>query len=58
LGSPANRAGVEMGWRVVAVKEPADRPSPYLFYIPALLLLGIVVVLQLGRRRQAAAVTA
>ncbi|HEX6980116.1 MAG TPA: TRAP transporter permease [Alphaproteobacteria bacterium] len=59
LGSLANRAGVEMGWRIVAVKEPADRPSPYLFYIPALLLLGFVVVVQLGRRRrQPAAVTA
>jgi len=51
LGSPAARAKLEVGTRVVAVKEAAARPSEYLFYIPALLLLGVVVALQLARRR-------
>jgi hypothetical protein len=51
LGSPAKRAGIEIGWRVESVRAPADRPSEYLFYIPALALLGLVVALQLARRR-------
>ncbi|WP_145105789.1 TRAP transporter permease [Cereibacter sediminicola] len=35
---------------VTALQSPADRPPKQLFYIPALLLLGLVVALQ--RRRQ------
>jgi TRAP transporter 4TM/12TM fusion protein len=54
LGSPAKKAGIEVGWRVTAVKENAPRPSKFLFYLPALALLGLVVLLQLSRRRRAA----
>ncbi|MGP3698595.1 TRAP transporter permease [Rhodobacter sp. NSM] len=35
---------------VTALQSPADRPPKQLFYIPALLLLGLVIALQ--RRRQ------
>jgi len=35
---------------LVAVLRPADRMPEQLFYIPALLLLGLVILLQ--RRRQ------
>jgi TRAP transporter 4TM/12TM fusion protein len=52
LGSPARKAGLDIGWRVVSVKVPANRPSEYLFYIPALALLGIVAAVQLARRRK------
>ncbi len=54
LRSPAAKAGLQTGQRVTAVKVPLDRPSEYLFYIPALLLLGIIVAAQLARRRTAA----
>ena len=35
---------------VVALQDPADRPPKQLFWLPALLLLGLVVIAQ--RRRQ------
>jgi TRAP transporter 4TM/12TM fusion protein len=54
LGSAAKKAGVEIGWRVTAVKERAPRPSGFLFYIPALMLLGIVIISQSARRRKQA----
>jgi len=52
LRSPADRAGLEQGWRIVAMHEPAERPSPYLWYVPALALILIVAVPQLARRRR------
>jgi len=55
LRSPAAKAGLENGQRVTSVKVLAERPSEYLFYIPALVLLGVVVAAQLARRRQGAA---
>ncbi|MGH7266807.1 MAG: TRAP transporter permease [Candidatus Rokuibacteriota bacterium] len=55
FASYAERLGLETGLRITAVLEPVARPSPYLFYIPALLLLGLVVALQSARsaRRKA-----
>jgi TRAP transporter 4TM/12TM fusion protein len=50
FGSPAERVGVEAGFKITGVLSPASRPSPYLFYIPALLLLGVVTVAQRTRR--------
>ncbi len=56
FGTQADRVGVEMGWRVQEVLMPADRPAKEWFYIPGLLLLGVVVLAQWRRRgRQAAA---
>jgi hypothetical protein len=49
FGSQAQKAGLEQGWDIVAVKVPTDRPSPHWFYLPALLLVGVVWVSQ-GRR--------
>lgn len=49
FGSQAHKAGLEQGWDIVAVKVPTDRPSPHWFYLPALLLVGVVWVSQ-GRR--------
>lgn len=51
FGSAAKRAGIEQGWRIIAVKAPADRPSLYLPVLPALGLLVLIVIVQ-ERRRQ------
>jgi hypothetical protein len=56
FGSAAQKAGFEQGWDVVELIVPADRPNPHWFFLPALLLIGLVWLLQ-GRRetRSAAA---
>ena len=51
FGSNARRAGLEPGYTVRHVLVPADRPSKYWIFIPALLLLGLVAVLQRRRAR-------
>ena len=49
FGSRAEKLGLEQGFKVTNVEMPADRPRKEWLYIPALLLLGVVVLLQ--RRR-------
>jgi hypothetical protein len=49
FGSRAQKGGFEQGWEVRAVKAPTGRPTPHWFYLPALLLAGLVWRSQ-GRR--------
>jgi hypothetical protein len=49
FGSEAAKYGLAPGDEITAVLVPAHRPSRYWFAIPALLLLGAVILLQ--RRR-------
>lgn len=56
FGSYAKRMNLEPGFVVTEVLLPADRPSKYWLYVPALALLGIVALLQ-WRRRQSAGAT-
>jgi TRAP transporter 4TM/12TM fusion protein len=49
FGSRAAKSGWEQGWDVKAVQVPTDRPNAHWFYLPALLLAGLVWVAQ-GRR--------
>jgi TRAP transporter 4TM/12TM fusion protein len=53
FGSPAERLGLEQGLRISAIEIPADRPAKEWMVVPALLLLGGVVLVQ--RRRLAPA---
>jgi TRAP transporter 4TM/12TM fusion protein len=60
FGSPAAEAGLDWDQEVLRVLKPVPQPSKYLMFIPALLLLAAVVMLQRGRnsrapRKQAAA---
>ncbi len=50
FGSPAEDLMIDFDWEVVDVEIPADRPPQEIFYIPALLLVGLVALLQ--RRRK------
>jgi hypothetical protein len=52
FGSTAERLGIDFDWRLTAVMVENDRPAKELFYIPALAILGLVIVLQ--RRRSKA----
>jgi hypothetical protein len=49
LHSPADRAGFEQGFVVTGVETEARRPAKEWLFVPALAVLGTVVLLQ--RRR-------
>jgi TRAP transporter 4TM/12TM fusion protein len=53
LHSAADRAGFEQGFMVAGVETEAPRPAKEWLFLPALALLGVVVLLQ--RRRRASA---
>ena len=50
--SPAQNAGLDFGQQIVTVLVPAEQLPKQLFYIPALLVLGLIYVMQRGRRRR------
>ena len=50
FGSTAERQKIDFDYEIPSVETKADRPPRQLFYIPALALLGIIIMLQ--RRRQ------
>ena len=52
FGSYAKRIGLEAGYEVVAVLEPADRPSRAIPAVIALLIAGGIAALQFSRRRK------
>ncbi len=54
-GSPAAKAGFDWDQEVVRVLQPADQPSKYWMFLPALLLLGAVVAMQKRRSESGAA---
>jgi TRAP-type C4-dicarboxylate transport system permease large subunit len=56
FGSVAAKLGLEAGFKVTGVELPVERPAKEWMFIPALLLLALVIVLQRSRlRRQPAA---
>ncbi len=48
--SAAEKAGLDFDWEIAAVEVPADRMPKELFYIPALVILGLIIFLQRRRR--------
>ncbi|HET6467748.1 MAG TPA: TRAP transporter fused permease subunit, partial [Geminicoccaceae bacterium] len=51
FGSPAEGLGLEWDWEITGVYLPVDRPAKEWMFIPALILLGVVVLLQRRRMR-------
>lgn len=51
FGGPAEQLGIDFDWEVVELDVAADRLPKELFYIPALLLLLVVWMLQMRRKR-------
>ncbi len=49
FGSPAAKLGLEQGYAIAAIEIPTDRPDKEWMFVPALILLGLVVWWQ--RRR-------
>ena len=50
FGSTAERQKIDFDFEVASVQKKADRPLRQWFYIPALLLLGLIVMIQRRRR--------
>ena len=51
FGGPAEQLGIDWDWELVELEVPADRMPKELFYIPALLLVLLVYLLQMRRKR-------
>jgi len=49
FGSVAAKLGLEAGFKVTGVELPVERPAKEWMFIPALVLLGLIVMLQRGR---------
>lgn len=49
FGSTAEKLGIEQGFRITSIEVPNDRPAKEWFYLPAVALLLLIIVLQ--RRR-------
>ena len=50
FGSPAAKLGVQQGFEIVALEAPVSRPAKEWVFIPALLILLLVVFFQKSRR--------
>ncbi len=50
FGSRAEKLGIEQGFKVASIEMPADRPAKEWMFLPALALLGLIVMLQRMRR--------
>ena len=58
FGSPAAEAGLDWDQKIEVVRAPAAQPSKYWMYIPALLILALVVFLQRNRAGRLSPATA
>jgi TRAP transporter 4TM/12TM fusion protein len=50
FGSPAEKLGMEQGFRIVSAEVPAERPAKEWLFLPSLALLLMVMGLQRARR--------
>jgi hypothetical protein len=52
FGSTAEKLGLEQGFKITQIEMPAARPPKEWMYLPALLLLGVVVASQRARLKR------
>lgn len=52
FGSAAEKLGIEQGFSITSVEVPAERPDKEWMFLPALALLGFIVMLQRARLRR------
>ena len=58
FGSPAEKQRIDFDYEIASIQVKSDRPAKQWFYIPALLLLGMVIMLQRSRARNEELATA
>ncbi len=56
FGSTAERQKIDFDFEIISVEVKADRPAKQWFYLPAMLVLGLIIMLQRGRRETTPAV--
>ncbi|MCB1857828.1 MAG: TRAP transporter permease, partial [Gammaproteobacteria bacterium] len=49
FGSAAEQVGLDFDWEITGLQVAAERPPKHLMFIPALLLLGVIAMLQKRR---------
>ena len=47
--SHAEKAGIDFDWEILSLQVPKDRPAKQWMYLPALFLLGSIIILQRKR---------
>ena len=52
FGGPSEQLGIDFDWELAELEVAADRMPKEVFYLPAFLLLGLVVLLQTRRKRK------
>ena len=52
FGGPAEQLGIDFDWELVELEVAAERVRKEVFFLPGFLLLGLVVMLQLRRKRR------
>jgi len=50
--SHAEKAGIDFDWEILSLQVPTDRPAKQWMYLPALFLLGSIVMVQRRRLRE------
>jgi len=50
--SHAEKAGIDFDWEILSLQVPTDRPAKQWMYLPALFLLGSIVMVQRRRLRK------
>jgi len=55
FGSTAEKLGIEQSFRITALEVPAARPAKEWFFVPALLVLALIIWAQRRRLRRSAA---
>ena len=58
FGSTAERQKIDFDFEIASVEVEADRPAKQWFYLPALIVLGLIIMLQRGRREKTPAIAA
>jgi len=52
FGSRAEKLGIEQGFKVASIEVPSDRPDKEWVFLPALAMLGLIVLTQRARSRR------
>jgi hypothetical protein len=58
FGSTAEKQKIDFDFEIVSVEVETDRPAKQWFYLPALILLVLIIMLQRGRREKTPTVAA